>query len=795
MKIIKRILIGLSALLFLLLITVVVYLFTTRPVLSGELSLNGLTEPVEVLFDEYGIPHIYAKNENDAYLALGYVHAQDRLFQMEMIRRAAAGRLAEVLGPDLLKTDKLFRTLCLNKVAEAQAAKFLGSDTSGFQKAVIAYQKGVNEFIRKGKTPIEFTLMGIPKEEFTPKDIYLTAGIIAFGFAEGLRVDPVLEKIKNEWGEDYLVDLAVNNPYPDRRLKTFDGRTKSKLNDALISFVDDALNPLPFALWQGSNGWAVSGERTASGFPILANDTHMGLTQPTVWYEAHIEYPGFRLYGHHLAGIPFGLLGQNDFCAWGITMFENDEADFFYEETDDNGRVKYKGEWVDMEWRKERIKVKGSVDVEITIPITPHGSIINDVIDFAGEEKPVALSWIMNHPDNQGLQGVYDWNHAQSLSEFENAASLFAMPGINLMYADRDGNIAWWAAARLPVRPAHVNSKFFLDGSSGRDDYQGYYDFSKNPHAINPPSGFVYTTNNQPDTVEGVLYPGYYYQRSRAERLEELLKENKKWTRDDMKAINLDVISHMHADIAHEIAAILKSSDRKDWEFMITQLESWNGAHEAGEVAPALYNNLLSQIMRLAMADEISHKAFETIASTSLMKNTFEMFIKNENSPWWDNKNTPETETRLHIVEAAARKTIKLLTGIAGSNPQNWNWGKIHLLTHKHAFDAVKPLREFFNVGPFQVNGGSEVLNNLHYKLDTTGYFAVDGGPALRKITDWGDPENGETVSPTGQSGNVMSPHYSDQALMYATGKFRTMKMNRTGIESQSKKLVLAPAR
>jgi penicillin amidase len=793
MKIVKPILITLIVLIVLFVLAGYIYLQTTRPKLSGNLSLEGLKNNVEVFYDSYGIPHIYALSEEDAYLALGWVHAQDRLFQMEMIRRAAAGRLSEVLGPDLLKTDKLFRTLCLNQVAEEQATRFLSSDTSGFQKAVIAYQKGVNAFIRHGKTPVEFTIMGIPKEEFTPKDVYLTAGIIAFGFAEGLRVDPVLEKIKNEWGPSYLEALAVDDPYPGSRLKTHDNR-KPKWSDALISFVRDAITSLPFPLWQGSNGWAVAGHRTASGFPILANDTHMGLTQPTVWYEAHLEYPGQRFYGHHLAGIPFGLLGQNDFCAWGITMFENDETDFFYEETDDNGRVKYKGEWVDIVWRKELIKVKGEKDVEITIPITPHGSIINGVIDFTGEEKPVALSWIMNHTHNEGLQGVYQWNHAQSLSAFEKAASLFAMPGINLMYADRAGNIAWWAAGRIPVRPPHVHSKFFLDGSSGRDDYRGYYDFSKNPHAVNPPWGFVYTTNNQPDTVDGVLYPGYYYQRSRAERLEELLKEDKKWTLNDMKAVNLDGVSHMHADIAHALAAILKSSGKKEWEYMIAHLESWNGSHDAEAVAPAIYNNLLSQTMRMAMADEISHPAFEAIASTSLMKNTFEKFINKENSPWWDDKRTKETETRLDIVARAAAKTQALLTAIAGS-PQNWTWGKIHTLTHKHAFDAVKPLRSFFNVGPFEVNGGSEVLNNLHYKLDTTGYFPVDGGPALRKITDLGELENGETISPTGQSGNVMSAHYDDQAEMYATGQFRKMLMNRAEIESQSKKLLLTPVR
>jgi penicillin G amidase len=193
------------------------------------------------------------------------------------------------------------------------------------------------------------------------------------------------------------------------------------------------------------------------------------------------------------------------------------------------------------------------------------------------------------------------------------------------------------------------------------------------------------------------------------------------------------------------------------------------------------------------MADEISQKAFESIAATSLLKNSYEQFIGNENSLWWDNKNTEAKETRAMIVETSASKTIELLTSICGKNPDDWKWGKIHTLTHKHAFDAVKPLRSFFNVGPFETPGGSEVINNLHFSLDSTGYFDVDGGPALRKITDFGNLENGETVSPTGQSGNVMSMHYRDQAAMFATGKFRKMLMNRKDIESTSKTLLLKP--
>lgn len=793
MKILKRILLGVIALVILIVAAVYLYLLSTKPIYSGELTLAGLQQPVEILYDEYGVPHIYAQNEEDAYYALGYAHAQDRLFQMEMIRRAAAGRLSEVLGADLLKVDKLFRTLGLNKFAKEHAEKFLSADTAAFQKAAHAYQKGVNQFVRTGKTPLEFTIMGIPKEEFTPKDIYLAVGFMSFGFAEGIRADPVLEKIRRELGVEYLKDLAIQTPADAEIIKNFSGPAKNLETDSLIAFFSEALEKLPVPLWQGSNGWVIAGDRTESGLPILANDTHIGFAQPAVWYEAHLEYPGFKFYGHHIAGIPFGLLGQNDFCAWGLTMFENDDTDFFTEEFNDDGKVKYKGEWVTAAYKTDTIKVKGQPDETLVIVSTPHGNVVNGILDFTKEIKPTSLWWLLNHETNEALQAAYNLIHASSFKEAEHSASLFSSPGLNLMYGDRAGNIAWWAVAKLPIRAPHVQSKLFLDGASGKDEPLGFYDFSKNPHAVNPPWGYVYSANNQPDSVDGVLYPGYYYPRSRAGRIVELLKADKKWTAEDMKTINLDVTSHMHADIAKDFVSILKSFNDPAFQDLINVLDKWNGEHRASQTAPSVYYNLLSQTMKLAMEDEIGADAFKALMATSIPKNSYQMFIENDQSPWWDNNKTTEKETRALIIKQAAINTLQLLQTTSGKNPSDWQWGKIHTLTHKHPLDAVKQLRSFFNVGPFVVDGGSEVINNLHFSLDSTGYFPVSGGPALRKITDFSDMENGITASPTGQSGNVMSSHYDDQAEMFAAGKFRKMLMNREVIKLKGTTLLLKP--
>ncbi len=671
----------------------------------------------------------------------------------------------------------------------------MSSHSSAFQRAAFAYQNGVNEYVRTGKTPIEFSIMGIPKEEFTSQDIYLAIGFMSLGFAEGLQADPVLQKIKTEWGDTYLHDLAVETPLDAERIKSFNGEKKSGATDSLITSIQDALKQLPIPLFQGSNGWVVSGDRTQSGFPILANDTHIGFGQPAVWYEAHIEYPGFRLYGHYLAGIPFALLGNNQQCGWGITMFENDDTDFFLETVnpEDSAQVKFKHQWETLLVRDEIIKVKGKEDVILKVKSSRHGAIINNVIENLDKKsQPVALSWTLTQSDNQAGEAFYILNHAKGIEEAEKAMSMIPAPGLNIMYGDVHGNIAWWAVGKLPIRPAHVQSKFFLDGASGNDEYLGYYDFSKNPHAINPPAGFVYSSNNQPDTVDGVLYPGYYYPKARARRIVQLLSENKKWTTEDMKAINLDVVSITHPSVAKEIALVLKSLNKSEYNDLINQLENWNGDHKSTDTAPSVYYNMLSQIMYKAMEDEIGVTATKALLATAIPKNSYITFIQNDSSPWWDNVQTKDIkESRTDIIQVAADKTLELLRQRCGEKPSDWVWGKIHTLTHEHPLSAVKPLNKFFNVGPFIVDGGSEVLNNLTFPLDTTGYFKVDVGPALRKITDFSSIENGETISPTGQSGNVMSPHYDDQAKSYATGKFRKMLMNRKEIEEKNNKVLL----
>ena len=786
MKILKKVLVALILLVLTICIGGYLWFRTTLPDYEGTLTLTGLQEPVEVTFDNYGVPHIEAQNSHDAYFALGYVHAQDRLFQMEMLRRLAGGRLSEVLGKDLIEVDKLFRTLGLNKWAKKNADEFLRNRKGEDVDAALAYLEGINRFVAEEKKPIEFTLIGIPLTPFTPEDMFMTAGYMAFSFAEGLKVDPVIEMLETKYpgyAQEAFGSLS-DHVNQTNRAKSFQG-TPVSVPTAMANTLNDALEKVPVPLLIGSNAWVLSGQLTKSGKPILANDTHIGFAQPAVWYEAALSYPGFSFYGHHIAGVPFGVLGNNTFCAWGITMFENDDMDFFREKTDpqDSTKILFGTALEDddqsdftsipMEFREEIIKVKDEEDIKLIVRTTPHGPVMNGLVKGIEGAEPISLWWTFLQQPVGLIKSFYDLNHAGSLAEAQTAVSGIAAPGLNIVYADTLGNIAWWAAGRLPVRTEDqiIRSRRFLDGAAGNDEHNDFYPFDKNPQAINPPWGYLHTGNNQPDSVDGNFYPGYYYPVDRAGRIEDLIKSKKEWTTEEVMAMQLDVVSTTAPATAKEIANLIGQKDLSDI------LNKWNGDHGLEDIGPTVYYNMLSQIIYMAMADEVGAGILENLLMTSVPKGWITNFIKNDSSRWWDNIKTSEKENRQEIFNTAAEKTLVNLRATCGADPDSWKWKKLHTLKHAHPLGAVPLLDKLFSVGPFPAPGGNEVINNLMFNLDTTGIFSVKAGPALRKVHDLGDLSSGWTVSPSGQSGVLGSRYYQDQGRLFVEGGVRKMKM------------------
>jgi len=456
-------------LILLLILGVLGFIFYQSPQYDGELVLSGLKDQTDVHFDRYGIPHIYAQNEEDAYRALGYVHAQDRLFQLEMMRRVGSGTLSEFLGKDLLEIDQFFLTLGIPRHAMESAAVFLAAGDTPWKKATDAYIAGVNDYIATGKLPVEYLLLGEKPRPYTIEDMHSIVGYMSFTFAMGLKTDPLVTKMARELGPEYLSSLSIQTlpqhhvipvNYPDS-LRT----SPNPLTPTLTAM----LERLPVPLLEGSNAWVIAGSRTKSGKVLFSNDTHIGFASPSVWYEAHLEYPGFSFYGNHLAGLPFGLVGHSRHHSVGLTMFENDDQDFFEEKLNPSNpnEIVVGDSILPITSRKELIQVKGQEPVEFEIRETIHGPIMNPVSKEIAllTSNPVASWWVYVLEPTKALEAIYKINHAKAMQEVADAAGLIHAPGLNIMYGDSAGNIAWWAAAKLPIRSGKVHSKIIADGS------------------------------------------------------------------------------------------------------------------------------------------------------------------------------------------------------------------------------------------------------------------------------------------------------------------------------------------
>lgn len=794
----KKIRIILGSIFLLVVAGILILIGLHSPQYNGEQKIAGLSEQVEVIFDEFGVPHIYAQNASDAYRALGYIHAQDRLFQMEMMRRVGSGTLAELLGADVLDIDKFFRTLGIPRHAQTSNDTFLGTGDSPWKTAAFAYAAGVNEFISEGKLPIEYTLLGAKPRPFTTEDMHSITGYMAFTFAMSMKTDPLVTKMARELGDEYLAALSVQTlpehhkievNYPDSLLKS------STSGLTLLGMLDK----LPVPLLEGSNSWVISGQRTESGQVLFANDTHIGFSSPSVWYEAHLEYPGFSFYGNHLAGLPFGLVGHSRTHSVGLTMFENDDQDFFEEKINpaNPDQILVGDSAVSMITRKEKIDVKGQESVEFEIRESIHGPIMNTVVPeiAALTQNPVASWWVYIMQPTKALEAVYKINHAQSIQDVADASSLIHAPGLNIMYGDKAGNIAWWAAAKLPIRGENVHSKIFADGSDPKSQPRGWYPFSVNPQSINPESGFVATANNQPDSMSnGILYPGYYYPGDRYNRIAKTITSRTDWDLESTKSLQLETLNETHPSNASFLLSKIKREEFLDHSVILDELENWDGNHDLKSTAPTLFYKWTYHMLRLAMEDELGKDAFDAYLGTFMMIRSSKHFLEHESNPWWDDRTTEKQETREEIIQRALVISLEELVQQHGKDAQNWDWSKSIVAVHPHPLGAKKPLDKIFNITTDPIPANEESVNKLAFRMNGEGIYKVTSGPAMRIILDFADVDKSVSVLPTGQSGNRFSKHYADQAMLFAKGKYRPQLMNESMIREKSEnKLVLLP--
>ncbi|PCM46799.1 penicillin acylase family protein [Pseudomonas fluorescens] len=799
----KRVFTVLALLIVVLLASVGGYVYSKQPTRQGQVELRNLQGSVTVRYDERGVPHIRAENETDLYRALGYVHAQDRLFQMEAMRRLARGELAEVLGPKLLDTDKLFRSLRIRERAASYVASL--DKQSPAWKALQAYLDGINQYQDSHVAPIEFDVLGIPKRPFTAEDSISVAGYMAYSFAAAFRTEPLLTYVRDQLGADYLNVFDLDWQPKGVLAKDHANKTPAlaagdwqDLN-ALARLSEQALIENGLPQFEGSNAWVIAGSRSQSGKPLLAGDPHIRFSVPSVWYEAQLSAPGFELYGHHQALVPFAFLGHNLDFGWSLTMFQNDDLDLIAEKVnpDNPNQVWYHGQWTDLLSTQQQIAVKGQAPVTLTLRQSPHGPIVNDALGTAAGKTPIAMWWAFLETPNPILEGFYQLNRADTLAKARAAATKVQAPGLNIVYANAKGDIAWWASALLPKRPAGVKPEFILDGSGNQADKDGYYPFSANPQEENPARGYIVSANFQPLSPTGMEIPGYYNLADRGQQLNRQLSDKSvKWSNEANQKLQLGTTTGYGPRTLAPLLPVLRVvvSDPAQLK-LVEQLAQWQGDYPLDSVNATVFNQFLYDLADAAMRDELGNDFFETLLSTRVIDAALPRLAANADSPWWDNRNTPNKETRADIVKAAWQASMAHLKQTLGDNPSDWQWGTAHTLTHGHPLGQQKPLDRIVNVGPFAAPGSHEVPNNLSAKLGPAPW-PVTYGPSTRRLVDFSDPAHSLTINPVGQSGVPFDSHYDDQAEEYVEGMYVQAHFSEEEVTANTRStLKLLPAR
>ncbi|WP_409298104.1 penicillin acylase family protein [Pseudomonas sp. KCJK8993] len=799
----KRSLTIVAVLILALLVGLGGYLYSKQPVRQGQVELSGLQGSATVRYDERGVPHIRAENETDLYRTLGYVHAQDRLFQMEVLRRLSRGELAEILGPKLLDTDKLFRSLRIRERADSYVAG-LDRQSPAWQ-ALQAYLDGINQYQDSHPRPMEFDILGIQKRPFTAEDTVSVAGFMAYSFAMAFRTEPLMTYIRDQLGNDYLkvFDLEwqpkgvlANGKTPvTPHLAAIDWQDLARIGHLSQQALADAGLPQ----FEGSNAWAVSGSRTKSGRPLLAGDPHIRYSLPSVWYEAQLSAPGFELYGHYQALVPFAFLGHNLDFGWSLTMFQNDDLDLIAEKVNPQNpnQVWFHDQWVDLISSEQQIAVKGQAPVTLTLRQSPHGPIINDMLGSTVGKAPIAMWWGFLETPNPILDGFYQLNRADTLPKVRAAAAKVHAPGLNIVWANAKGDIGWWAAALLPKRPAGAKPSFILDGSTALADKDGFYPFSANPQEENPARGYIVSANFQPTSPTGMEIPGYYNLPDRGQQLDRQLSDKTlKWDLENTQKLQLGTTTAYGPRLLAPLLPVLREVVVAPEELkLVEQLAQWQGDYPLESTSATLFNQFLFELANATFHEKLGDAYFDALIQARVVDAALPRLAADPDSPWWDDRTTAQRESRADTVKQAWRASIDHLKRTLGPNPAQWRWGSAHTLTHGHPLGMQKPLDRVFNVGPLEAPGSHEVPNNLTSKIGPAPW-AVVYGPSTRRIIDFADPAHSLTINPVGQSGVLFDKHYDDQAEAYIEGVYQQAHFSEEEVTANTRStLKLLPAR
>ena len=772
------------------------YLYRPLPQITGEIELQGLKAPVRVIRGPNGMAHIQAENAHDLFFAQGFVQAQDRLWQIEINRRAASGRLSEIAGPDMIPADRIMRTFGLYRAAKKEWDSY--DDDS---RAILsAFCDGVNALARqqRHRLPLEFKMLDIPFEPYTELDALAWAKAVALAGSTNWQEEIVRAMLVAQMGVDKTVDLLSRNEAIISGLST----------DPSVAGGENRIPPLLPLSWTialASNAWAVSGNRTSTGHPILANDTHLPLQIPSFWYETHLTGGGYNVLGLSVTGLPLVMAGHNEHVAWGITFACVDNQDLYYEQLnpDKRGQYRFQDAWYDSEHILENIKVKGeSKPVQHEYFVTRHGPLISPVVPGTKRLRRVlALKWSGYDPGDM-VPSLNRMNLARNVEEFQSSALEWCEPALNVVYADTSGRIGYLLAGRIPIREGGHGQGPFA-GWTGTREWTGYLPPDQKPVISDPPQGYSVTANNL------ITPPGYKHFISwdcvppyRADRIEQILAQNDAVNIRAMRDLQGDLLSLAAGPFVDAVSRIDGQSPQA--KALVKILADWDRRLTSDSQGGAVYEVLMYRLLENTLRDELGSIAdnfFGQGLAFPFAGNLFGIhsrvimteLLNHPDSPWFDDLTTSEVETLPVIMEKSLLETRDFLTNRLGKNPNDWQWGRLHQNRFEHPLARNRLTKWILNRGPFPGTGDFNTVCQSGVSPD--GNFQR---PVLsvgsRHIYDLSDWDQSLGMIPPGQSGQAGSSYYDDQVDFWRNLDYHALPFTNQAVETKAESvLVLKP--
>lgn len=805
-----KILIGILSSIFALIIFAGIFFYnmltSSLPQYEGAIQSKKIISDVEIYRDSLAIPYIVADNDEDVAFALGYLHAQERLFIMDLIRRAGEGRLSEILGEKVLPFDKMFRTVGIKR---SILENYDNYDPQVI-KILQAYSDGVNLYIEQNKNnySIEFDVLGYQPEEWKPLHSLIVIRMMGWELNLSWWVDFTYAELIEKFGVDKTIEIL-----PDISASNLQKIPSSKVVTSLTEdFIKTNLDFRNFMGWRGtqvgSNNWTVSPNKSLSGKPIIANDPHLAFSAPGKWYAVVIRSRDWNAAGVSLPGVPGIVIGKNDNISWALTNLMNDDADYYYEKLDSSkNNYLLDGKWQPLQIIKDTIKIKNQKPEIIEIRKTHRGPIISQIHPFTfiynddGKKyNAMSMKWLGNLFSNE-MFAFLKINKAKNFSEFREAVSYFSLPGQNFLYADNQGNIGYVMGARIPIR-SQTASTIISDGTASANDWKGFVPEEEKKVIFNPQENFFATANNN-------LFPDFKFHisnlwepSSRIDRITFLLSQKEKHSVKDFQNYQMDQTSEYAKLIVPYILEAFSTTKVKDENLKesLELLEKWDYQMSGYNQVTTIYQVFLKYLVRNIYLDEMGEDLFNkflfivNVPYRSLLK------VLQNNASWFDDVTTNQIENKNFIIRKSLSDALTYLEKKYGKDLSSWQWGRLHKATFKHPFSgALSLIDKFVNIGPFEIGGDGTTIFNTEYpfakSIEEFSAFRHEEfenilGPSMRFVYDFANPEEIFLTLTTGQSGNLFSQHYSDMSELWLKGKLVKIKTDIQSIKSSDKKLL-----